>query len=163
MPELSTLKDALLTEIKDIYSAEQQLVEALPKMAAKATNAKLKAGFEEHLIQTKNQVTRLEQVFSALGEKPEAETCEAMKGLLKEGKSIMGEDANPEVMDAMLIAAAQKVEHYEIASYGTVCQWAETIGESEVKQLLGETLNEEEQTDQKLTKLAESIINKKAA
>ena len=160
--KLNSLQDALLTEIQDIYSAEQQLVEALPKMAKKATNAQLKAGFEAHLAETQNQVTRLEQVFKVMGEEPKAETCKAMKGLLAEGEEIMKEDADPEVMDALLIAAAQKVEHYEIASYGTVCTWAEVLGLSEAKELLGQTLNEEENTDKKLTTLSKTL-NKKAA
>ncbi len=162
MATLHTLKDALHAEVKDLYSAEQQLVEALPKMAQKATNAKLKAGFETHLAETQGQVKRLEQVFAALGEKPEAQTCKAMKGLLAEGEEIMKEDADPEVMDALLIAAAQKVEHYEIATYGTVCTWAELLGLSEAKELLGQTLNEEEETDQKLSTLSKSL-NQKAA
>lgn len=159
---LTSLQDALLTEIQDLYSAEQQLVEALPKMAQKATSSQLKAGFETHLKQTEQQVTRLEQVFEALGEKPKAHTCKAMKGLIAEGEEIMGEDAEPEVMDALLIAAAQKVEHYEIATYGTVCTWAEQLGLTDAKELLGKTLNEEETTDQKLSTLAKSL-NKKAA
>lgn len=159
--ELTTLKDALLTEIKDLYSAEQQLVEALPKMAAKATSPDLRAGFETHLAETQGHVTRLEQVFKALGEEPEEQTCKAMKGLLAEGEEIMDEDANAEVMDVLLIAAAQKVEHYEIATYGTVCTWAEELGLTEAKELLGQTLNEEETTDKKLTALSKTI-NKKA-
>ena len=160
--ELTSLKDALLDELKDLYSAEQQIAAALPKMAEKATDAELKKGFETHLAETQNQVSRLEQAFKLLGEKAEAETCEATKGLLKEGKEIMEKDAEPEVMDAMLIAAAQKVEHYEIATYGTVCTWAEQLGLTELHTLLGETLNEEETTDKKLTKLAKSKINANA-
>ncbi|RZA17321.1 MAG: ferritin-like domain-containing protein [Proteobacteria bacterium] len=160
--KLSSIQDALLAEIEDLYSAEQQLLEVLPKMAAKATSAKLKAGFETHLKETQGHVERLEQVFEILGEKPKAQTCKAMKGLLAEGKEVMEEDATPEVMDAFLIAAAQKVEHYEIASYGTVCTWAEVAGFPEAKELLGKTLNEEELTDQKLSALSKTI-NKKAS
>ena len=159
--KLTSLQDALLAEIKDLYSAEQQLAEALPKMAKKATSAQLQAGFETHLAETKQQITRLEQVFEALGETPKAETCKAMKGLVAEGEEIMGEDADPEVMDALLIAAAQKIEHYEIATYGTVCTWAEQLGLTDAKELLGQTLNEEETTDKKLSALSKSI-NKKA-
>lgn len=159
--KLTSLQEALLTEIQDLYSAEQQLVEALPKMAEAATDAKLKTGFQTHLKETQGQVKRLEQVFEALGEKPKAQTCKAMKGLIAEGDEIMKEDAEPEVLDALLIAAAQKVEHYEIASYGTVCTWAEQLGLDDVKELLGQTLNEEETTDKKLSTLAKSV-NKKA-
>lgn len=159
---LNSLQDALLAEVQDLYSAEQQLVEALPKMAEKASNAKLKAGFEAHLKETQQQVERLEQVFAALGEKPKAETCKAMKGLIAEADHIMKEEAEPEVMDALLIAAAQKVEHYEIATYGTVCTWAELLELSEAKELLGKTLDEEESTDKKLTTISKTL-NKKAA
>ena len=156
---LKTLEDALVEELQDILSAEQQITEALPLMAQKATNPELKAGFQLHLEQTKQQISRLEQALSSLGHKPESVTCEAMKGIIKEGQHIMSEEADPDVMDAMLIAAAQKVEHYEIASYGTVCTWAAQIGQNEVKELLGQTLAEEEQTDKKLSQLAESSIN----
>lgn len=154
---LKTLEDALHEELQDLLSAEKQLTRALPKMAKKATNPDLKAGFEEHLAQTKEHVTRLEEAFTAMDKKPKSKTCEAMKGLLTEGESIMEEDAEADVMDVMLIAAAQKVEHYEIASYGTVCAWAEALGLTEVKELLGQTLNEEEETDAKLTELSVTI------
>ncbi len=156
---LKTLEDALLEELCDLLSAETQITKALPKMAEAATNPDLKAGFEEHLKQTEGQIERLHQAFKLLGEKAEQKTCEAMKGLLKEGDSILKEKAEPEVLDAMLIAAAQKVEHYEIASYGTVCAWAELLGKTEVKELLGQTLDEEEKTDKKLSKLANSAVN----
>lgn len=160
--KLKTLHDALVEELKDIYSAEQQLTKALPLMAEKASAPQLKAGFEQHLTETENHVTRLEQVFELLGEKPEAKTCQAMKGLLKEGQEILNENAEPEVLDAFIIAAAQKVEHYEIASYGTVCTWAKTLGLTDVKELLGATLAEEEATDQKLSRVAETIVNLQA-
>lgn len=163
MAKMKTLEDALYDEMRDIYHAEKQLTKALPKMAKHATSDKLREGFEEHLEQTKNQIGRLEQAFEALGKKASPKPCEAMKGLLKEGEELMEEDAEPEVMDALLIAAAQKVEHYEIATYGTLCQWAERIGQTQVKKLLGENLDEEEATDKKLTKLAKGGINKKAA
>jgi ferritin-like metal-binding protein YciE len=132
-------------------------------MAQAATNPELRAGFEEHLLQTQNQIERLNQAFKLLGQEPESKTCKAMKGLIAEGDELLKEDADPQVKDALLIAAAQKVEHYEIASYGTVCTWADLLGNNEVKELLGQTLNEEEQTDQKLTKLAESKVNTAAA
>ncbi len=160
---LKTLDDALLEELADLLSAETQLTEALPKMAQAATNPQLRAGFEEHLLQTQNQIERLNQAFKLLGQEPESKTCKAMKGLIAEGDELLKEDADPQVKDALLIAAAQKVEHYEIASYGTVCTWADLLGNNEVKELLGQTLNEEEQTDQKLTKLAESKVNTAAA
>lgn len=156
---LKTLDDALLEELADLLSAETQLTEALPKMAKAATNPDLKAGFEEHLTQTEGQIERLKQAFELLGQKAESHTCQAMKGLLKEGDELLNEDAEPEVKDALLIAAAQKVEHYEIASYGTVCAWAELLGKTDVKELLGQTLDEEEKTDKKLSKLANSKVN----
>jgi ferritin-like metal-binding protein YciE len=160
--KLNTLEQALLEELKDIYDSEHQIVGALPKMAQEASDPDLKAAFKEHLEQTKEHIARLEHAFELLGEKPERETCEATKGLLKEGKHVMAENAAPEVMDAFLIAAAQKVEHYEIASYGTVCTWARTIGRDDVKEVLGQTLAEEESTDDKLTSLAERTINLQA-
>lgn len=159
---LTTLKDALHEELKDLYSAEQQLVAALPVLAASATDPALKAGFEEHLAQTETHVKRLEQAFQLMGQEAEAHTCQAMKGLIKEGNEIAGEQAESTVLDAMLIAAAQKVEHYEIASYGTVCTWAEMVGLDEIKELLGQTLEEEKATDEKLTSLAEASVNANA-
>ena len=156
---LKTLNDALLDELKDLLSAEKQLTKALPKMAKKATHSKLQAAFETHLEQTNGHIERLNEVFALLNRKPTSKTCEAMKGLLEEGKSIMEEEADPDVMDCMLIAAAQKVEHYEIASYGTVCAWAELLGLEDVHGLLGEILNEEEETDALLSELALSAIN----
>ncbi len=156
---LKTLEDALLEELSDLLSAETQITKALPKMAEAASNADLKAGFEEHLKQTEGQIERLNQAFKLLGKEAEEHTCQAMKGLLKEGDELMKEDAEPEVKDALLIAAAQKVEHYEIASYGTVCAWADLLGKSDVKELLGQTLDEEEKTDKKLSKLANSKVN----
>ena len=159
---IQNLKEALVEELKDLYSAEQQLIEALPKMAEEASNTQLKAGFQHHLAQTQEHVSRIEQAFETLGEKAEAHTCQAMKGLVKEGSEIIEEEADPQVKDALLIAAAQKVEHYEIASYGTVCTWAELLGLTELKELLGQTLDEEEKTDKLLTTLAESTVNVQA-
>lgn len=160
---LKTLEDALLEELSDLLSAETQLTKALPKMAEAATDPNLKAGFEEHLQQTETHVERIKQAFELLGEKAEEHTCQAMKGLIKEGDELIKEDADDEVKDALLIAAAQKVEHYEIASYGTVCAWAELLGKTDVKELLGQTLDEEEKTDKKLSKLASSKVNTAAA
>lgn len=154
---VKTLEDALHEELRDLLSAEKQLVRALPKMAKSANSPDLQAAIEEHLAQTEVHVTRLEQAFELIGKKPRAKTCEAMQGLIEEGKSLMEEDADPEVMDAMLIAAAQKVEHYEIASYGSVRAWAEIVGNTELKDLLGQTLEEEKETDEKLTDLSSQL------
>ena len=160
--KLENLEDLLLDEIEDLYDAEQQLVKALPKMAATATSPELRKSFEFHLEQTQGHVQRLEQVFELLGEKPEAKTCKAMKGLIAEGSEVIKEDAVPEVKDAALIAAAQRVEHYEMAAYGCARTYAEQLGKDEAVTLLDQTLKEEEQTDKKLTKLAVQVINLKA-
>ncbi|MDQ6913216.1 MAG: ferritin-like domain-containing protein [Verrucomicrobiota bacterium] len=162
MAKIDSLEALLEEELKDIYSAEKQLVKALPKMAKTATSEDLRSAFEEHLEVTKGQVTRLEEVFQALGKTAKAKTCKAMQGLLEEGKEIMEEDAEDSVMDAALIAAAQKVEHYEIASYGTVRTWARLCGQEEAAELLQETLDEEGEADKKLTELAEAVINPEA-
>jgi ferritin-like metal-binding protein YciE len=156
-----SLQELYVDELKDIYSAEKQITKALPKMAKAASSPDLKAGFEEHLQQTQGQIERLEQVFAELGEKPTGKKCAGMEGLLKEGAEVMGEDFSDEVMDAALIAAAQRVEHYEIAAYGTVCAYADLLGHSEQASLLRETLDEEKETDQKLTELSE-VINVEA-
>jgi ferritin-like metal-binding protein YciE len=160
---LNNLKDALHEELSDLLSAETQITAALPKMAQAAGSPELKAAFELHLQQTQVQIERLHQAFSLLGEQPKDTTCKAMQGIVAEGRHLMQEEADPDVMDALLIAAAQKVEHYEIASYGTVCAWAEQIGMTELKELLGQTLNEEELTDEKLSALAERKVNANAA
>jgi ferritin-like metal-binding protein YciE len=157
MAKIENLRDLLVHELKDLYSAETQLVKALPKMAKAASDEDLVEAFEEHLEQTKGQVERLERVFEILGEKPRGKTCEAMKGLVAEGEEVISEDATDDVKDAALIAAAQKVEHYEIAGYGTVRTFAQLLGEKEVANLLQETLDEEGETDQKLTEIAESL------
>lgn len=159
---LKTLQDALLDELQDVLSAENQITKALPKMAEKATNPKLTKAFEKHLKETEGQIERLNKAFELLDRKPRSKTCEAMKGILEEGKSIMEEEADPDVMDAMLIGAAQKVEHYEIATYGTLCTWAATLGLEDLHDLLGETLDEEEETDDALSELAEASINEAA-
>jgi ferritin-like metal-binding protein YciE len=161
--EMETLQELLVEELKDIYNAESQLVKALPRMAKKASSDQLKQAFETHTKETQGQIDRLEQVFEALGEKAKGKKCHAMQGLLEEAKEMMGEDMEDDVMDAALIAAAQKVEHYEIASYGTVRAWAQILGNKEAVKLLQQTLDEEGKTDKLLTKLAESNINVEAA
>jgi ferritin-like metal-binding protein YciE len=154
--EHKALRKLYIDELKDIYDAENQLVKALPKMAKAATSEKLRAGFESHLEQTRGHIARLQDIFEALGEKPTGKKCKGMMGLVKEGQEI-DEDFEGEVMDAALISAAQRVEHYEIAAYGCVATWAELLGESEANALLEQTLQEEKETDHKLTVLSEEI------
>lgn len=160
--DLKTLEDLLRDQLKDLYSAENQLVKALPKMAKNATAVGLRAGFEEHLRQTRKQVKRLEKIGELLDAPLRGKKCAAMEGLIEEGKELLEEGAEPTVLDAGLIAAAQKVEHYEIASYGSARTWAEELGHDEVAALLQATLDEERATDEKLTKLARSGVNQKA-
>jgi ferritin-like metal-binding protein YciE len=155
--EHQALKELYIDELKDLYDAENRLVKALPKLAKAATSEKLRSGFEEHLEQTRGHVSRLDEIFEGLGEKPTGKKCAGMMGLVKEGEEMMEEDFEGEVMDAALISAAQRVEHYEIAAYGCVRTWAELLGESEAGALLEKTLEEEKETDQKLTELAEEI------
>jgi ferritin-like metal-binding protein YciE len=162
MGKLSSLDDLLVHELQDIYNAESQILKALPKMVKAANDPELKSAFEEHRRQTEGQVTRLDQVFRLLGVPAKGRKCEGMAGLLEEGKKTMEQDAEPSVLDAALIAAAQKVEHYEIAAYGCVCTYAEMLGYDQVHELLGQNLDEEETTDQRLTALAESVINPEA-
>jgi ferritin-like metal-binding protein YciE len=150
-------KELYIDELKDIYSAENQLVKALPKMAKASSSDELRAGFEEHLEQTKGHVQRLEQIFELLDESPKGKKCMGMEGLISEGSEAMEEDFEGSVMDSALIGAAQRVEHYEIAAYGTVHAMAELLGEDEQASLLEETLNEEKETDEKLTELAGTI------
>jgi len=157
--ELETLQDLLIDELKDLYHAEGQLTKALPKMVKAATNAELKKAFEVHLEETKAQIERLEDVFKLLDEPAKGKMCHAMKGLIEEATELMGEDADEDVMDAGLIACAQRIEHYEIAGYGTVRTYAKSLGHSDVSKLLQQTLDEEGATDKKLSKLAESTIN----
>src|SRR5436853_3570209 len=152
-----TLQELYVDELKDLFNAENQLTKALPKMAKAASADELRAAFEEHLEQTKGHVERLQQVSEMLGEKAAGKKCLGMEGLVKEGAEIMEEDFDDEVMDAALISAAQRVEHYEIAAYGTVCAYADLLGESEQASLLRETLEEEKETDQKLTELSKEI------
>ena len=151
------LRELYVDELKDLYSAENQLVKALPKLAKAASSDELREGFEEHLEQTKGHVQRLEQIFEAMDESPKGKKCAGMEGLVKEGSEVMGEDFEGAVMDAALIGAAQRVEHYEIAAYGTVIAFAEQLGESEHSSLLKQTLEEEKETDEKLTSLSEEI------
>lgn len=160
--KIDSLKTLLEEELKDIYSAEKQLLKALPKMVKKATSEELKSALEEHIDVTQGQVERLEEVFETLGKPAKAKTCKAMQGLLEEATEIMEEDADDAVMDAGIIAAAQKVEHYEIASYGTVRTWARLVGEEQAAELLQETLDEEGEADKRLTELAESFVNPEA-
>ena len=156
MPQTG-LKQMYIDELKDLYNAENQLVKALPKMAKAASSEELRAGFEEHLEQTKGHVSRLEQIFESLGENPKGKKCKGMEGLVAEGSDIIDQDLEDSAKDAGLIGAAQRVEHYEIAAYGTVKAFAETLGHSEHVSLLEETLEEEKETDEKLTKLAQGI------
>ena len=159
---LNTFEDLFVEQLQDLHDAEQRLTKALPKMAAAAHSPALKSAFEEHLRQTQNHVTRLEQVFKSIGKTAQSKTCEAMKGLVEEGSEVINGTGDPDVKDAALIAAAQRVEHYEIAGYGTVRTFAQRLGKTEAARLLQETLNEEAETDKKLTGLAEKAINPRA-
>jgi ferritin-like metal-binding protein YciE len=159
---LNTLHDLFIDQLKDIYSAEKQLVQALPKMAKAATSPELQQAFKDHLEMTRGQVQRLESVFEKMGASPGRKKCLGMEGLIKETEEFIGENPAPDVIDAGLISNAQKVEHYEIAAYGTVRAFAETMGHTEAVQLLQQTLDEEGLTDKKLTQLAERDINNRA-
>jgi ferritin-like metal-binding protein YciE len=162
--KLETLNELFIEQLQDLYSAEEQLTEALPKMAKAASSPGLKQAFEEHLDQTEGHIARLDQCFEKLDADPEGKTCKGMKGLIAEGEDMMDEDAEPEVLDAGLIASAQRVEHYEIAAYGCARTYAQLLAMTELAQLLQQTLDEEKETDQKLTDLAESInVEAKAA
>lgn len=159
---VKSLNDLLVDELKDLFNAEKQITSALPKMAKKASSTELKNAFEEHLKQTENQIQRLEQIFKEMDMPARGKKCEGIEGIIKEAKSMMEETEDSEVLDAALIAAAQKVEHYEIASYGTVRTYAQELGLTKVADLLQETLDEESETNEKLTKLAETSINEAA-
>lgn len=159
---LNNLRDALVDEIRDLYNAEKQLTKALPKMVKNATSDDLREAFESHFEETEGQVTRLERVFELLDEKPRGKHCAGMAGIIEEGSDKMQEDAEDSVLDACLIAAAQKVEHYEIGAYGTAIAWAEALELTEVAELLNETLAEEKAADEKLSALAETGINEAA-
>lgn len=161
--KLETLRDLYVEQLQDLYSAETQLVEAMPSMAQTASTPELKAAFEEHLRQTKGQVQRLETVFKQLGVKPGGTTCKGMKGLIAEGNEMIKTKGEPAVIDAGLIAAAQRIEHYEIAGYGCVTTYAKQLGENDGLKLLQESLVEEGTTDKKLTQIAEKVVNPDAA
>jgi ferritin-like metal-binding protein YciE len=160
--KLETLNKLYIEELRDLYNAENQLLKALPKMAKGASSAELKQAFEDHLEETQGHVDRLEEIFKGLDESPKGKTCKAMKGLIEEGSEILEEEGEESVLDAGIIAAAQKVEHYEIASYGTVRAWATLLGEEEAADLLQQTLDEEGETDKRLNELAEEIVNPNA-
>ena len=157
-----SLDDLLLDQLQDLYDAEEQLVSALPKMADAAHNPMLKKAFQQHLRETENHVNRLKRVFQELGKTPEGKTCEAMKGLVAEGSEMINAGGDADVKDAALIAAAQRVEHYEISGYGTARAFARRLGKNDAARLLQETLDEEAACDKKLTQLAESKINAQA-
>jgi ferritin-like metal-binding protein YciE len=156
--KLHTLEELFVHELKDLLSAEKQLVKALPKMAKGANSPRLRSAFDDHLVQTKEHVDRIEEIFGQLGKSPRAETCEAMKGLLEEGGELLKEEGELAIKDAALIGAAQRVEHYEIAAYGTARTFAELLGLSEAVDLLQQTLDEEKETDAKLSKLCLSEL-----
>jgi ferritin-like metal-binding protein YciE len=158
-----TLRDALIDEIKDLYNAEKQLTKALPKMAKNATNEDLRAALESHLAETEGHVGRLEQVFEMLDEKVRGKQCAGMAGIIEEGNQMLQEDLEDAVLDACIIAAGQRAEHYEMAAYGTSIAWAEALGLNDVAELLRETLEEEKAADEKLSALAEGNINSEAA
>jgi ferritin-like metal-binding protein YciE len=156
---VNTLRDALVEEIKDLYNAERQLTKALPKLAKAACNDELRAAFESHLEETEEHITRLERVFELLDEKPRGKHCAGIAGIIEEGNDTIQEDMEDAVLDACLIAGAQRAEHYEIGAYGTAIAWAEALDLSEVCDILNETLAEEKAADEKLTAIAESGIN----
>jgi len=153
----ASLHELFVKELQDLYDAENQLIKALPKMANAASSDELREGFEEHLEQTRQHAQRLKQIFESLGEDAKGEKCRGMEGLIKEGSKVINEDMEEPVKDAALISAAQRVEHYEIAGYGTVRTWASQMQHAEAVSLLDQTLSEEKETDQKLTQLAENI------
>jgi ferritin-like metal-binding protein YciE len=161
--KMELMEDLYLHELRDLYDAEKQLLKTLPKMAQAIRSSDLRQGFENHAKETEEQIHRLEKVFKRIGESPSGPKCEGMAGLLAEGEKLLKEDAEPELLEAGLIAAAQKIEHYEIAGYGCVCTYAKLLGFNEDKELLGQTLQEEKSQDGKLTLLAESINLEAAA
>ncbi len=161
--DIRTMNDLFLHTLADIYYAEQQILKALPEMVAKASDAQLKQGFQAHLRETEMQVKRLEQIFQKLDAKAKGVDCPAIDGLIKEAKELAGEVADEAALDSALIAAAQAVEHYEITRYGTLITWARQLGRQDVVGILEQTLSEEKATDQKLTAMAETRINRKAA
>jgi ferritin-like metal-binding protein YciE len=163
MAEAGTLHDMFIDELRDTYDAEKQLTKALPKLAKAASNPKLRQAFESHLQETQGQIDRLEQVFESLDEKVRGKHCDGIAGIIEEGKSIMEEELDETTMDACLIAAGQRAEHYEMAAYGTLVAWAQVMGHTEAARLLQQTLDEEKAADKKLSTLAEGGINQSAA
>ncbi len=160
--KIETMEDLFLEQVEDLYDAERRLVKALPKMAEAATSQSLRQAFESHLLETEGHVSRLETVFRTLGQEPKTHTCDAMKGLVSEGEDVVSDIDQSSLRDAGLIAAANRVEHYEIAAYGSARTFAQTLGMTEAASLLEQTLQEEKRADQKLTQLAESMINDEA-
>jgi len=160
--KLETLRDLYVEQLHDLYSAETQLVKALPKMAKAASDPQLRSAFQDHLAETEHHVRRLDQIFQQLGQKPQGQTCKGMQGLIEEGEEMIKMKGDPAAIDAGLIAAAQRVEHYEIAGYGCVRTYAHQLGDQQAAQLLQMTLDEEGMTDKKLTELAEQVINLEA-
>lgn len=163
MPETKTLYDAFLDELRDAYDAEKQLIKALPKLAKAASSEELRTAFESHLEETRTHVTRLDEVFAAIGQKARGKHCDGIAGIIEEGKAIMAEEFDEATMDACLVAAGQRAEHYEMAAYGTLIAWANALGLAEASALLEETLNEEKAADQSLSALAEGGLNEAAA
>ncbi|HLK17856.1 MAG TPA: ferritin-like domain-containing protein [Bryobacteraceae bacterium] len=161
--KIENLEDLFVEQIEDLYDAEQRLVKTLPKMAEASTSPQLRQAFESHLEETKGHVRRLEQVFQALRKKPKGQTCDAMKGLIEEGDDMISNTEQSPLRDAGLIAAANRVEHYEIAAYGSVLSFAKTLGVQEALSLLDATLTEEKKADEKLTQIAETSVNESAA
>ncbi|GGK69270.1 ferritin-like domain-containing protein [Rufibacter glacialis] len=160
--KLTSLNDLFLHQMKDLYNAEQQLMKAMPEMMEMVSSPELANALETHMRETQQQIQRLEQCFQVLGISGDGEKCMAMEGILKEAKAFMQHDADPEVMDAGIIACAQRVEHYEIAGYGTACTYAKFLGHTDVLNHLKEILNEEKMTDEKLTMIAETAVNRRA-
>ena len=161
--DIRTLDDLFVHTLQDIYYAENQITKALPKMIEKAADPQLRQGFEAHLAETQNQIKRLEQVFQMHGQTPEAVNCPAIDGIIEESNDVAGDVADKEVLDAALVASAQAVEHYEITRYGTLIAWAKRLGREDCASVLQQNLNEEKATDKKLTDMAESKVNQKAA
>jgi ferritin-like metal-binding protein YciE len=164
MASIDSLKELLVEQLKDIYDAEKRLTKAIPKLAKKSTNDDLRAALEEHLQETEQQITRLEEAFEHLGEKAKAKPCAGMRGIIEEGEEHVGEDYDDDdLRDAVIIGSAQRVEHYEIAAYGTAIANAKLLGQDEIVQLLVESMNEEKAADEKLTEIAEGVVNIEAA
>lgn len=163
MAEAGTLHDAFIDELRDVYDAEKQLIKALPKMAKAAHSGELRRLLEEHLEETRGQVARLEEVFASIEEKPRGKHCEGIAGIIEEGKSVMEEDLDESTLDACIVAAGQRAEHYEMAAYGTLVAWARAMGHEDAAELLEQTLEEEKTADEKLTAVAEAGINQGAA